>query len=98
MLEPVDAATTRLLVRMRVSYQPAAKWAPYMWLAVEPAHFIMGRRQLLGIRRRVEAKLGDGLEAGRGRGDARREIAPPIGGRADSGSGRRPGRPAQRRS
>jgi hypothetical protein len=54
-LEPVDTATTRLLVRMRVSYQPAAKWGPYMWLLVEPAHFIMGRRQLLGIRQRAEA-------------------------------------------
>ena len=53
-LEPLDAATTRLLVRMRVSYQPAAKWAPYMWLLVEPAHFVMGRRQLLGIRQRAE--------------------------------------------
>ncbi|HKO86544.1 MAG TPA: SRPBCC family protein [Actinomycetota bacterium] len=54
-LEPVEAATTRLLVRMRVSYQPAAKWAPVMWLLVEPAHFVMGRRQLLGIRQRAEA-------------------------------------------
>ena len=54
-LEPVDAATTRLLVRMRVGYQPAAKWAPFMWLLVEPAHFIMGRRQLLGLRERTEA-------------------------------------------
>ena len=27
MLDPVDAATTRLPVRMRVRYQPAAKWA-----------------------------------------------------------------------
>jgi hypothetical protein len=41
-----------------------------MWLLVEPAHFVMGRRQLLGIRRRAEARLGDGLEAERGRGDA----------------------------
>jgi hypothetical protein len=64
-LEPVDAATTRLLVRMRVSYQPAAKWAPYMWLLVEPAHFVMGRRQLLGIQQRAETKLREGLEAGR---------------------------------
>jgi hypothetical protein len=64
-LEPVNAATTRLLVRMRVSYQPAAKWAPYLWLVVEPAHFVMGRRQLLGIRQRAEAKLGDGLQDGR---------------------------------
>jgi hypothetical protein len=54
-LEPVDAATTRLLVRMRASYRPAARWAPIMWLLVEPAHFVMGRRQLLGIRQRVEA-------------------------------------------
>jgi hypothetical protein len=54
-LESVDATTTRLLVRMRVGYQPAKKWAPYMWLLVEPAHFVMGRRQLLGIRQRAEA-------------------------------------------
>ena len=54
-LEPVDAATTRLLVRMRVSYRPAAKWGPVMWLLVEPAHFVMGRRQLLGISQRVGA-------------------------------------------
>jgi hypothetical protein len=54
-LEPVDATRTRLLVRMRVSYQPAAKWAPYMWLLVEPAHFVMGRRQLLGLRDRAQA-------------------------------------------
>jgi hypothetical protein len=57
-LEPVDAATTRLLVRMRVGYQPAAKWAPYMWLLVEPAHFVMGRRQLLGLRQRAKATGG----------------------------------------
>ncbi len=54
-LQRVDAATTRLLIRMRVSYQPAAKWAPLMWLLVEPAHFVMGRRQLLGLRRRAQA-------------------------------------------
>jgi hypothetical protein len=53
-LEPVDAATIRLLVRMRVGYQPAVKWGPSMWLLVEPAHFVMGRRQLLGIRQRAE--------------------------------------------
>jgi hypothetical protein len=59
-LEPVDVATTRLLVRMRVSYQPAFRWGPVMWLLVEPAHFVMGRRQLLGIRQRAEtARLPD---------------------------------------
>ena len=53
-LEPVDATTTRLLIRMRVGYQPQVKWAPIMWLLVEPAHFIMGRRQLLGLRERAQ--------------------------------------------
>ena len=62
-LEPVEVATTRLLVRMRVSYQPALKWGPAMWLLVEPAHFVMGRRQLLGIRQRAEtARLPDDQE------------------------------------
>ena len=31
----------------RVSYRPAAKWAALANLLFEPAHFIMGRRQLL---------------------------------------------------
>jgi hypothetical protein len=56
-LEPIDARTTRLLTRMRVSYQPAAKWAPYVHLLLEPAHFVMGRRQLLGMRQRAEASV-----------------------------------------
>jgi hypothetical protein len=59
-LEPVDATTTRLLIRMRVSYRPAAKWAPFMWLLVEPAHFVMGRRQLLGLRQRAETTYAAG--------------------------------------
>jgi pimeloyl-ACP methyl ester carboxylesterase len=54
-LEPVDATTTRLLTRMRVDYQPPSKWAPYFKLLIEPAHLVMGRRQLLGIRQRAEA-------------------------------------------
>lgn len=54
-LEPVDATTTRLLTRMRVDYQPASKWAPYFRLLIEPAHLVMGRRQLRGIRQRAEA-------------------------------------------
>jgi pimeloyl-ACP methyl ester carboxylesterase len=54
-LQPVNATTTRLLTRMRVHYQPASKWAPYFRLLIEPAHLVMGRRQLLGIRQRAEA-------------------------------------------
>jgi pimeloyl-ACP methyl ester carboxylesterase len=53
-LQPVDATTTRLLTRMRVDYQPASKWAPSFRLLIEPAHLVMGRRQLLGIRQRAE--------------------------------------------
>jgi hypothetical protein len=54
-LEPVDAETTRLVTRMRVGYQPAAKWTLYVWLLLEPGHFVMGRRQLLGLKERAEA-------------------------------------------
>ena len=54
-LEPIDTSTTRLLTRMRISYRPAAKWAAFVQLLLEPAHFIMGRRQLLGLRQRAEA-------------------------------------------
>src|SRR5829696_3289189 len=66
-LEPVNAATTRLLVRMRVSYRPALKWGPVMWLLVEPAHFVMGRRQLLGIRQRAETPRPTGDREGTSR-------------------------------
>jgi hypothetical protein len=38
-----------------VADPPHAKWAPFMWLLVEPAHFVMGRRQLIGLRERAEA-------------------------------------------
>ena len=78
-LEPVDATTTRLLVRMRVSYQPAARWAPVMWLLVEPAHFVMGRRQLLGLRQRAEAA--------RAPGDHQRTSLPAAGAEAATGVG-----------
>ena len=54
-LEPVDGTTTRLLTRMRITYRPTAKWAPYVHLLLEPAHFVMGRRQLLGLRQRAQA-------------------------------------------
>jgi hypothetical protein len=53
-LAPVDASTTRLLTRTRVTYQPAAKWAPYVHLLLEPGHLIMGRRQVLGLRQRAK--------------------------------------------
>jgi hypothetical protein len=54
-LEPVDEGMTRLLTRMRITYRPAAKWGPYVHLLLEPGHFVMGRRQLLGLRQRAQA-------------------------------------------
>jgi len=52
-LEPVDAATTRLIVRGRAWYEslPALLLLHLLW---HPIHFGMQRRQLLGIKRRVE--------------------------------------------
>jgi hypothetical protein len=63
-LQPIDTTTTRLLIRIRTGYGPTVKWAPYMWLLVEPAHFVMGRRQLLGLRERVEATGREASRAG----------------------------------
>src|SRR5829696_8966494 len=60
-------ARTRLLVRMRASYQPAFRWGPAMWLLVEPAHFVMGRRQLLGIRQRAKTPRPTGDREGTSR-------------------------------
>lgn len=54
-LEPAGASGTRLLTRMRTGYQPAASWAGFTHLLLGPAHAVMGRRQLLGIRGRAEA-------------------------------------------
>jgi hypothetical protein len=47
-LEPVDDDTTRLLVRLRLR-APLA-----MRLVLDPAHFIMERKMLYGIKRRAE--------------------------------------------
>jgi hypothetical protein len=64
-LEPVDSATTRLIVRTRGSGRDdLASFAlsPLSLMVMEPAHFIMERRMLLTIRDRVESSK----RAGRG--------------------------------
>jgi len=53
-LDPVDASTTRLLTRIRVTYRHTARWAAYVHLLLEPAHFVTGRRQLLGLQERAK--------------------------------------------
>ena len=56
-LDPVDSATTRLLIRTRGDGHPTLKRlvaAPAGLLVFEPAHFIMQRRMMLGIKERAE--------------------------------------------
>lgn len=53
-LEPIDATSTRLIARVRTCYQSLA-YALMVRLVWRPIHFGMQRRQLLNIKRRVEA-------------------------------------------
>jgi hypothetical protein len=56
-LEPVDANTTKLHIRLRGEGAPSvagALYAPLGLLVFEPAHFIMERGMMLGIKRRAE--------------------------------------------
>jgi hypothetical protein len=56
-LRPVDSSTTRLIVRTRGASQPTAAeflLAPTNVFVFEPAHFIMERGMLRGIRDRAE--------------------------------------------
>lgn len=50
-LQPVDANSTRLLVRQRLSYSPDLTW---VWRLTEPVGFVMERKMMLGIRQRAE--------------------------------------------
>ena len=58
-LEPVDERTTRLLVRGRGRFENPDLGRPlnllYWRLVFEPAHFIMERRMLKGIKERAES-------------------------------------------
>ena len=58
-LEPAADGTTRLIVRTRGASRPtlgSVVLAPFGLLLFEPAHFIMERRMLLGIKERVERR------------------------------------------
>jgi hypothetical protein len=58
-LHPVDDSTTRLIARTRGDGRPslgAVALAPIGLLVFEPAHFIMQRRMLLGIKERAERR------------------------------------------
>jgi hypothetical protein len=53
-LTDVDAARCRLVARYRAAYQPSLAAVAFQHLLLEPAHFIMERRMLLGIKVRAE--------------------------------------------
>jgi hypothetical protein len=54
-LRPLDEHHTRLLIRVRARYEPRRWLAPAVWCLLEPVHFLMERKMLLGIRQRAEA-------------------------------------------
>jgi hypothetical protein len=56
-LQPGAAGDTRLIVRSRGAGKPNVALAPFGMLVFEPAHFIMERAMLRGIKRRVERSV-----------------------------------------
>jgi hypothetical protein len=60
MLQPVDSATTRMFVRTREPGQASVLGlvlGPLNVFVFEPAHFIMQRGMLRGIRDRAEGRV-----------------------------------------
>ena len=56
-VEPIDARTTRFHVRTRGDGKPNVTLAPLGFLVFEPAHVIMERGMLLGIKARAEGRM-----------------------------------------
>ena len=54
-LDPLDERTTRLLVRFRMDYDPTFGNKLAFRAMLEPIHFVMQRKMLLGIKQRAEA-------------------------------------------
>lgn len=54
-LDPTDAASTRLIVRIRVGYTPSLANALLTHAVMEPGSFVMERKTMLGIKSRAEA-------------------------------------------
>jgi hypothetical protein len=53
-LKPIDADTTRLIVRGRWDWKPNVPGWIGHYLLLEPAHFVMERKMMLGIKERAE--------------------------------------------
>jgi len=58
-LAPTDALATRLLVRFRSDYDPTPAGLLFNGYVLEPVHFLMERKMLVGIRDRAEQAVAD---------------------------------------
>jgi hypothetical protein len=56
-LKPMDSNTTRLLVRGRWNTNPGLLNRAINYALFEPAHFIMERKMMLGIKQRAEGEI-----------------------------------------
>lgn len=65
-LDPTDQQSTRLIVRSRGVESPSLSMRLLDLLFWEPAHFIMERKMMLGIKQRAEATAGRRGEASTG--------------------------------
>ena len=61
-LRELDPNTTRLIVRIRWDRKPGLLNWVYAFGVLEPSHFIMERRMMLGIKRRAEALISQEVE------------------------------------
>ncbi len=52
-LDEIDKEQTRLIIRLRANYKPGL-WTTLFYLVFEPGDFVMMRKELLGIKKRVE--------------------------------------------
>jgi hypothetical protein len=65
-LETLDSGDTRLIVRDRTDFVPTLRQFLVWRLLIDPIHFVMERKMLLGLKQRAEAGAGGrGQESGR---------------------------------
>lgn len=55
LLEELDDATTRFVIRMRIDYNPGVANQIMYRAFIEPGSFIMERKMMLGVKKRAEA-------------------------------------------
>jgi hypothetical protein len=84
-LETLDSGDTRLLVRDRTDYVPTLRQFLAWRVLIEPIHFVMERKMLLGLKQRAEAgaggpshENGHGRDSGASQGQAQPGAARPT--------------------